>query len=147
MLSPTEASIILPKITVTFSDQTIVEISQPRLFGDVPSSVHPYIISKIVPGPNLLRDPKFNTSRFKDWVHHRFACFFPEDRASTPPPSSTVNDDVRQYIRRRLEKIYPAKTPVSLTVFFYRETFAPADFHKMTSSLIGQSTLTFHEGS
>jgi hypothetical protein len=141
MESPTEASIILPKMIITFSDQTTAEISQPSLFGYATDSIHRSILFMIVPDPQVEAEEGIK-QKFRTWLSK----VFPTYRVSKTLASVTVQDDVRKYLHQRLTKLYPSKTPVSLTIYLYKNTFPLADFHKMTSQFISQSTISFHEG-
>ena len=138
MVSATEASVIVPKITVIFTDQTMAEVPQATLFGDIPSPVvHRRVLFRIVPEPDLDQSmAKKNglRQRMMDLLHVRIF---------QPPPPAIVPDDVRSYLHRRLETIYPSKTAVSLTISLYREIFPVPDLHHATAQLASERVITF----
>jgi hypothetical protein len=147
MVSPTEASVVLPRMTVLFSDQTTATVSEPVLFADIPSPIiRRMVILMIVPEPKA--DPNFVEGgtglkqKLRDWAARKFPSFQIQKSDVFGP----VPEDVRRYLAQRLEKVFPGKTPVSLDISLYRYVFPLADFHQRTGSLVRQGIISFHEG-
>jgi hypothetical protein len=138
MSSLTEATIILPKMTVGFTDRTTAEITQPMLFADALSSIRRNLLFRVVPEPDLAAAPVPQST-----IRRLLAHFFPEYHVSKPVTPVRIPGDVHEYLRRRLERIYPSKTPVRLTIFLYRVTFPLSDFHQTTRQLLSQTAISF----
>jgi len=143
MLSPTVGEVTLPRITVVFSDQSSVKVSVSRLFGDGPDSARRPMLMLIAPDPDLTE----STSAVKGKLQRWMTKFVPQFHETTPNTTWTIPDDVREYLQRRLVKLYPSKTALNLTIAIDRYQFSLADFHKPTITLVSQNTITFHEGS
>ena len=144
MISKTEAEEIVPKLTVAFSDQTTTQISVGRLMGDLPPSACRPALFMIVPNPYPAEPTRIGLKRT---LHKWLALHLQGYHEPVLNMSWLLTDEVRTYFQHRLEKIYPTKTPVSLTIEIDRCDFTGTDFHKAKIIPASQNTLLFHEGS
>jgi hypothetical protein len=142
MISPNEAAVILPKLTVGFSDQSEAEISMDRLFADGPVSSHRAMLFLIAPDPDI-PPPRVG---MKARVHQWLAIHLPGYHETYVNTKWDVPDDVRSYLDRRLVKLYPLKTPTTLTIAVNQYQFSPADFHKPKTVPVSQKTIVLHDG-
>jgi hypothetical protein len=140
MTSSGEAATVMAKMTVTFSDRSTAEVSKARLFGKDSASAHAAILSMIVPNRGSGTPKSFGAK-----LRHRLGRA-PARELIAKTSSSEPSDDVRQYLRRRFEKIYPSNTPTSLTISFFQSDFHLTDVRKRTDTLLSEYTISFHEG-
>jgi hypothetical protein len=142
MISANEAAVILPKLTVGFSDQSQTEITMNRLFADGPISAHRAMLFLIAPNSDI-PPPRVG---MKARVHQWLAYYLPAYKETYVNTKWDVPDDVRSYLYRRLVKLYPLKTPTTLTIAVNQYEFSLADFHKPKTVPLIQNTIVLHEG-
>ncbi len=142
MISDTEGALAFSRITVGFSDHSSTEIPMNSLFNDGPVSSRHAMLFLIAPNPDTPVPPKGLKAELHHWFDHHFRGYHETDVNTV----WNVPDDVRDYLFRRLVKLYPQKTPASLTIAVYQYTFPLDNFLKPKTTPISQTTIRFHSG-
>ena len=137
-----QAEFIVPSLTVSFADHTTDEVSVTKLFGDGPVSSRRAMLYMIAPNPDPLETPTGLKKVLRQWITQHLT-WYREPGLNT---TWTVKDDVRAYLHRRLVALYPAKVPSSLTISINKWRYSTEDFHKISTALDSQKTITFDEG-
>jgi len=133
MSSPTTGSIILPRLEVTFTDGNTVQIPRAILFGDAPAELRAGMLFNLLSDFNGTRE-EGRGGKICQWYGPTFFTF---------NESSNQDDyrkEARQYVFQRLKKLYPTRTPVSITIETYLTTLFLDDPYHVAGHVINKST-------
>jgi hypothetical protein len=118
-LSATQGETVVPRITVTFSDRTTAEITSKQLVGGAffpPAILGKYFVPKHRYGPlggldDRVRPPPDDNSQAMPTPP------WPGNPQADPP----VPADAERYLEKRVQMLFPDKTPVSVRIQLNRE--------------------------